>query len=98
MAAGADCIFVPGNMDFDTIAWIANDIDGPLNIMGGASCPPVSELEAAGVKRVTVVAIMARATFAALENAAAELLDDGTFGFASGILSHAALNDTMSDE
>ena len=38
------------------------------------------------------------ATFAALENAAAELRDDGTFGFASGILSHAALNDTMSDE
>ena len=98
MAVGADYIFVPGNMDFDTIARIENDIDGPLNIMGGASCPPVSELEAGGVKRVTVGAIMARATFAALENAAAELWDDGTSGFASGILPHAALNDTMSDE
>ena len=98
MAAGADYIFVPGNMDFDTIARIANDIDGPLNIMGGASCPPVSELEATGVKRVTVGAIMARAAFAALKKAAAELRDDGTFNFAKGILSHAALNDTMSDE
>lgn len=98
MAAGADCIFVPGNMDLETITRVAADIDGPLNIMGGAACPPVPELEAAGVKRVTVGAIMARAAFATLETAAAELRDDGTFGFAKGILSHAALNDTMSDE
>ena len=97
-AAGADCIFVPGNMDLDTITRIAADIDGPLNIMGGAACPPVPELEAAGVKRVTVGAIMARAAFATLETSAAELRDHGTFGFAQGILSHAALNDTMRDE
>lgn len=94
-AAGADCIFVPGPADRDLIARLASDIDAPLNVMGGAKSPPVDVLAEIGVRRVTVGAIMARATYHTLEQAANELRDSGTFGFAEGVMSHADLNGLM---
>lgn len=94
-AAGADCIFVPGPADHDLIARLAADIDAPLNVMGGANSPPVDVLAEIGVRRVTVGAIMARATYHTLEQAANELRDSGTFGFATGVMSHADLNALM---
>jgi 2-methylisocitrate lyase-like PEP mutase family enzyme len=94
-AAGADCIFVPGPTGRDTIARLAADIDAPLNVMGGAKSPGTKVLAGIGVRRVTVGAIMARATYDTLEKAAAELHDDGTFTFAEGIMSHADLNGLM---
>jgi 2-methylisocitrate lyase-like PEP mutase family enzyme len=94
-AAGADCIFVPGPTDRDAIARLAADIDAPLNVMGGAKSPGTKVLAEIGVRRVTVGAIMARATYDTLENAAAELRDAGTFTFAGGIMSHADLNGLM---
>ncbi|MFT7572617.1 MAG: 2-methylisocitrate lyase-like PEP mutase family enzyme, partial [Paracoccaceae bacterium] len=94
-AAGADCIFVPGPADRDLIARLAADIDAPLNVMGGAKSPPVDVLAEIGVRRVTVGAIMARATYHTLEQAANELRDSGTFGFADGVMSHADLNGLM---
>ena len=94
-AAGADCIFVPGPSDRDLIARLASDIDAPLNVMGGAKSPPVDVLAKIGVRRVTVGAIMARATYHTLEQAANELRDSGTFGFAEGVMSHADLNGLM---
>lgn len=93
--AGADCIFVPGPTGRDTIARLAADIDAPLNVMGGAQSPGVQVLAEIGVRRVTVGAIMARATYDTLEKAAAELRDSGTFSFADGIMSHADLNGLM---
>ena len=44
---------------------------------------------------MTVGAIMARATYHTLEQAANELRDSGTFGFAEGVMSHADLNGLM---
>lgn len=93
--AGADCIFVPGPTDRDAIARLAADIDAPLNVMGGANSPGIQMLAEIGVRRVTVGAIMARATYDTLEKAAAELRDTGTFTFAEGIMSHADLNGLM---
>ena len=94
-AAGADCIFVPGPTDRDTISRLAADIDAPLNVMGGANVPSVDVLAEVGVRRVTVGAIMARATDHTLAQAAAELRESGTFGFAQGVMSHAELNGLM---
>lgn len=94
-AAGADCIFVPGPAERDVIARLAADIDAPLNVMGGAKTPPIGVLAEIGVRRVTVGAIMARATYHTLEQAAHELRGSGTFGFAEGVMSHADLNGLM---
>jgi hypothetical protein len=47
------------------------------------------------VRRVTVGAIMARATYHTLEQAANELRDSGTFGFAEGVMPPADLSGLM---
>lgn len=43
-AAGADCLFVPGVIDADTIGALVGAIDGPLNIMAGPGAPTTKQL------------------------------------------------------
>ena len=50
--AGADCIFVPGVSDGETIGRLAAAIPGPLNVLAMPSTPPVPELGRLGVARV----------------------------------------------
>ncbi len=84
--AGADCLYVPGVKDAQTIAALVNEIDGPLNVVMGlaGSHLTVSVLEALGVKRVSVGGALMRATFGLVRRAAAEMLEQGTFTFAEG--------------
>ncbi|MBI4290661.1 MAG: isocitrate lyase/phosphoenolpyruvate mutase family protein [Betaproteobacteria bacterium] len=90
--AGADCLFVPGVKDPQVIRRLVAEIDGPLNILAGLGSPNTAELEAMGVRRVTFGATMARAAYAALEQAAAELATAGTYGFMSSGSAHADMN------
>lgn len=92
MEAGADCLFIPGTKDPEIIRRLVTEIDGPLNIMGGAGYPDVATLAALGVKRVTVGASMARAAYAQLVQFAAEFKSAGTYGFADDGESHATMN------
>ena len=60
--AGADCIFVPGVSDADTMRRLAAAIPAPLNIVAGlASSMPAPELFALGVRRVSAGGGIARA-------------------------------------
>ncbi|HLY63220.1 MAG TPA: isocitrate lyase/phosphoenolpyruvate mutase family protein [Terriglobia bacterium] len=77
--AGADCLFVPGVTDRETIATLAREIHGPLNILGMAGAPPVAELEKLGVARISVGSGPMRATMALTRRIARELLDSGTY-------------------
>ncbi|MDX1484933.1 MAG: isocitrate lyase/phosphoenolpyruvate mutase family protein [Alphaproteobacteria bacterium] len=87
LAAGADCAFVIGVADGAVIAKLAAAIDGPLNILAGPTSPPVAELEALGVRRVTVGSGFAKATLALVKRGAEELRAEGTYGFLTGQLS-----------
>ncbi len=82
--AGADCLYVPGVRDAETIAGLAAEIDGPINVVMGLAGNPisVSKLKALGVKRVSIGASLARATFGLIRRAAEEIHDSGTFTFA----------------
>jgi 2-methylisocitrate lyase-like PEP mutase family enzyme len=51
LAAGADCVFAPGISDF---AAVVAGLNGPLNAYAGPHTPPAAELEALGVRRVSV--------------------------------------------
>ena len=51
--AGADCLFVPGVSDGETIGRLVKAVDGPLNILVAAGAPSVEELERLGVARVS---------------------------------------------
>jgi 2-methylisocitrate lyase-like PEP mutase family enzyme len=79
-AAGADCVFVPGVVDADTIRRLVQGIDGPVNIMAGPGAPPTRELGRLGVARVSVGPAVAQAALEATRRAARELLDRGTYG------------------
>ena len=86
LEAGADCAFVIGVRDSVVIGRLAAAIDGPLNILAGADSPPVAELEALGVKRVSVGSGFAKAALTVVKNGAKELKEKGTFEFTRGTL------------
>jgi 2-methylisocitrate lyase-like PEP mutase family enzyme len=90
--AGADCVFVPGVVDEDTIRRLAAAIPGPLNIVAGlASSIDAPTLFSLGVTRVSLGGSLARAALSMLERAGRELLDQGTLGFLDGAISYADL-------
>lgn len=88
--AGADCIFVPGIVDEDTIHRLAAAIPGPLNVVAGlANTISVPRLIALGVQRVSLGGSLARAAMSTLERAGHELLEAGTLGFLDDAISYA---------
>ena len=78
-AAGADCLFVPSAADRATIRTLVNEIEGPVNILTVPGCPPIAELEALGVRRVSEGSGPMRASMAVARRIAAELLATGTY-------------------
>ncbi|MCP9986791.1 isocitrate lyase/phosphoenolpyruvate mutase family protein [Streptomyces sudanensis] len=77
--AGADGIFVPGVTDPDVIRELAEGLTVPLNIMAGPGAPPVDELGALGVARVSLGSGVAQAAYAAVRRAALELHGAGGY-------------------
>ena len=86
LAAGADCVFVPGVIDRDTIAALVREIAGPVNIMAMPGAPSIAELQALGVARVSVGATIAQAALAATRHATRELVGQGTYGRSEDLL------------
>jgi 2-methylisocitrate lyase-like PEP mutase family enzyme len=99
LEAGADCVFVPGVVEADTIGQLASAIPGPLNIVAGLSntidAPTLFSL---GVQRVSMGGGLARAMLSGLERAACELRDSGTLGFLDGTISYADLQRRFSSQ
>jgi 2-methylisocitrate lyase-like PEP mutase family enzyme len=92
VAAGADCVFVPGVVDADTIRRLAAAVPGPLNIVAGlANTIDAPTLFSLGVARVSLGGSLARAALSTLERASRELLDSGTLGFLDGAIGYADL-------
>jgi 2-methylisocitrate lyase-like PEP mutase family enzyme len=90
--AGADCLFVPGVTDTETIASLVRAIDGPLNIMAMPGAPNTSQLGQLGVARVSVGPAIAQAALATTRRVANELLEQGTYGKSEGLLPFAEVN------
>jgi 2-methylisocitrate lyase-like PEP mutase family enzyme len=90
--AGADCVFVPGVVEEDTIRRLAAAIPGPLNVVAGlANTIDAPSLFSLGVKRVSLGGSLARATYSTLERAGRELLGSGTLGFLDDAIGYADL-------
>ena len=82
--AGADCLFVPGPTDPDTIGTLVREIDGPINVVMGLSrgTLTVTTLRALGVRRISIGGSLARAVFSLIRSAAEEMAREGTFSYA----------------
>lgn len=92
LEAGADCIFVPGVVDAETIGRLAQAIPGPLNIVAGlANAIDAPTLFSLGVKRVSLGGSLARVLYGVLDRAGHELHESGTMGFLDGAISYADL-------
>ena len=96
LAAGADCVFVPGVRDSDTIEALVAGIGGPVNILAVKGSPRTAELEALGVARVSVGSGPHRATLAVTRDVARELKTRGTYtSFTSHALTYDEANDLL---
>ena len=79
-AAGADCLYAPGIRSQAEIVAVVNAVaPKPVNVLVGSDFTTVSELTAAGVRRISVGGALARAAWAGFLDAAREIAEHGTF-------------------
>jgi len=83
--AGADVLYAPGLATKEDIATVVRSVDRPVNVVMGLRGVQLSlaELEAIGVKRISVGSALARAALGAFLRGAREMHDHGTFNFAA---------------
>jgi 2-methylisocitrate lyase-like PEP mutase family enzyme len=94
--AGADCLFCPGVTDRETIAALVGELCFPLNILAGRGTPPIGELEALGVRRVSIGSGPCRAAAGLTQRIARELRSQGTYSaFTEGAIAYPEMNRLM---
>jgi len=81
--AGADVLFAPGLPDIATVKAVCTAVSKPVNFMVGirGRSFSVSELTAAGVRRISLATSLYRAAMTGFVNAALEVKNAGQFGF-----------------
>jgi len=88
--AGADVLYAPGLRTLEDISQVVREVDRPVNVLALEGVPPVAELAEAGVSRISVGGAFAFAALGAVVSAAAELREQGTYGFRAGSAAGAA--------
>lgn len=81
--AGADVLFAPLLPDLAAVRAVCSTVSRPVNFMVGVPGKSfsVAELEAAGVKRISLATSLYRAAMSGLIAAAQEIRQSGTFGY-----------------
>jgi 2-methylisocitrate lyase-like PEP mutase family enzyme len=91
--AGADVLMAPGLPDLAAVKAVCAAISRPFNFMVGipGKSFPVAELEAAGVRRISLATSLYRAAMGGLVAAAREVKEKGTFAYVDTSLPSAEL-------
>jgi 2-methylisocitrate lyase-like PEP mutase family enzyme len=76
--AGADCLYAPGIKKLDDFGKIVQSINKPVNANLTGTGLSVADLAAVGVRRVSVGAALAKASYAAIDGFAELLRSKGT--------------------
>src|SRR3546814_4600865 len=94
-AAGADVLMAPGLPDLAAVRAVCAAVAKPVNFMVGipGKSFAVADLEAAGVRRISLATSLWRAAMTGLLDAANEVKDKGTFGYVD--TATRALNDSI---
>jgi 2-methylisocitrate lyase-like PEP mutase family enzyme len=81
--AGADVLFAPGLPDLAAVRAVCLAVSKPVNFMAGIKGRSftLAELQAAGVKRISLATSLYRMAMTGLLTAAREVKDHGTFGY-----------------
>jgi 2-methylisocitrate lyase-like PEP mutase family enzyme len=95
--AGADVLFAPGLPDLAAVRAVCAALSKPVNFMAGIKGRSftVADLEAAGVRRISLATSLYRAALTGLRDAAREVREKGTFGYLDGLLSTAEMNELL---
>ncbi|CAM2195179.1 protein of unknown function [Paraburkholderia kururiensis] len=96
--ARADVLYAPGLRSREDIAAVVSALTRPVNVLMGlqGAVLSVAELEALGVKRISVGGSLARAAYGAFLRAAREMHDRGTFTYAADAVSHVEISELLS--
>jgi 2-methylisocitrate lyase-like PEP mutase family enzyme len=91
--AGADVLFAPGLPDLDAVRAVCAAVTRPVNFMAAirGKVFSVAELEAAGVRRISLASSLYRAAMNGLLEAAREVKEAGTFTYLDRILTSPEL-------
>jgi len=97
--AGANVVYAPGLPSLDAIRTVCASVDKPVNVVVGIGGPvyTVGELQAAGVKRISVGSAFARAALGAFMRAAREVKEKGQFTFAADAIPYAEVSTYMKE-
>ena len=81
--AGADVLFAPALPSLDAVRTVCASLTKPVSFMNSIKGKSfsVAELQAAGVRRVSLATSLYRAAMAGLQSAAREVKEAGTFGY-----------------
>jgi 2-methylisocitrate lyase-like PEP mutase family enzyme len=95
--AGADVLMAPGLPDLDAVRRVCAALRKPFNFMAGirGKSFSVAELQAAGVKRISLAASLYRCAMTALADAAREVQTEGGFGYLERTMSTPDFNRLM---
>jgi len=98
-AAGADVLFAPGLPDLAAVKKVCGSLKKPFNFMVGIKGKSftVAELEAAGVKRISLATSLYKAAMTGLLEAAKEVKDKGTFTYLDHSIPTPDLNAFMKE-
>ncbi len=97
--AGADVLFAPGLTTRDEVEAVVKAVaPRPVNVVMGLNKATFSldELQALGVKRVSLGSSLARAAYSGFIYGSEEVMKMGTFNFATGSRSYAQINAMLS--
>jgi 2-methylisocitrate lyase-like PEP mutase family enzyme len=95
--AGAGVLMAPGLPDLAAVKAVCGALQKPFNFMAGIKGKSfsVAELEAAGVRRISLATSLYRAAMTGLVDAAREAKDKGSFGYLERTVSTPDLNGFM---
>jgi len=81
--AGADVLYAPGLRDLATMKLVASSVGRPLNVVMSAADPSLTaaQMEAVGVKRISVGGALSRLALAAFMRGAREMKEKGGFAW-----------------
>jgi len=87
-AAGADVLYAPAVRDLAAIRTLVAAVPKPVNVVMGLADPDLTlaQLEAAGVRRVSLGGALARLALAAVRDAALAMREQGSFRWVKDIL------------
>ena len=96
LSAGADCIYPITLNDLGLLKKLREAIAAPINVYASPGTPPVPDLEAAGIARLSLGPGLLKVSVSAMKRVAEELREGGSYdALTSGVISSQEIEDYL---